>query len=162
MPNDLKENWWDDLPQEICDFVFNLQLDIPGKGQVSKDVRQDLRISDDFIEEHLRMNASSRYFWGVLYADVRTMIDKMERLAKARRAYVRKNIVEELKKSDIKQTEKLLDTLVESDEEVLKIEDEIANAWNKANKITALISAIEMRHESLRTLAGFKKNERSI
>lgn len=108
------------------------------------------------------MNASSRYFWGVLYADVRTMIDKMERLLKARRAYVRKNIVEELKKSDIKQTEKLLDTLVESDEEVLKIEDEIANYWNKANKITALISAIEMRHESLRTLAGFKKNERNI
>jgi hypothetical protein len=157
-----KEVWWQDIPEDIANAVFRLELDVPGKGTVSKDLRADLKIQRDSLEDHLRMNASARFFWGVLHADMRKHVSKLERLGKARRGTVRKTIADELAKTEIKQTDKLLDALVESDAEVQKIEDDISEAWHKVNVLDALIASIDMRHESLRSLGATKKGERNL
>jgi hypothetical protein len=160
--DDAKEVWWEDLPEDIANTVFRLEMTIPGKGSVAKDLRPDLKVMQDSIEDHLRMNAAARYFWSVLHADMRAHVGKLERLLKSRKGIARKKIAEELSQTEIKQTDKLLDALVDSDAEVLKIEDDIGDAWHKVNKLASLITSIDMRHESLRSLAGFKKGERNL
>ena len=161
--DDEKECWWEDLPDEIAEHVYRLEFTLPKKGTiVSKDLRPSLRIDEDMIEDHLRSNPAARYFWSSIHAEVRSKVDKLERLAKARRGFARKDIATELSKTEIKQTDKLLDALVESDIELQKIEEEISDTWNLVNKLSGLIASIDMRHESLRTLAGFKKGERQM
>lgn len=157
-----KEFWWDDLPEDIANTVFRLEMNVPGKGTVSKDLRADLKIVRDCTEDHLRMNAAARFFWGVLHADWRKQVSKLERLGKARRGTVRKTIADELAKTDIKQTDKLLDSLVEADIEVQKIEEDIADAWHKVNVLERLIESVDMRHESLRSLGSVKRGERNL
>ncbi len=156
-----KEFWWDDLPDDLANTVFKIELNVPNKGTVSKDLRPDLKIGDDIIDD-LRMNASSRFFWNVIYADMRLHVSKLDRLCKSRRGVARRRIAEELSKTEIKQTDKLLDSLVDSDEEVQKMEEEIAEAWRQVNVLDGLLKSIDMRHESLRSIGGSKRGERNL
>ncbi len=156
-----KEFWWDDLPDDLANTVFKIELNVPKKGTVSKDLRPDLKIGDDIIDD-LRMNASSRFFWSVIHADMRLHVSKLDRLGKSRRGIIRKRIAEELSKTEIKQTDKLLDSLVDADEEVQKLEEEIAEAWRQVNVLDGLLKSIDMRHESLRSIGGSKRGERNL
>jgi len=144
---------------DVADYLFNLRVELPGRTVFQKDVRPDLRIDFDDLEEELAVLPEQLVFFDMLLAEQRAVVAVLEARKEAVRGQIVSTIQEKARLDGVKLSVQVIKDLALADERMIRVEAEIVNESRKEHKIRALVYALCRKSEHLRSLAGFKREE---
>ncbi len=154
-------NWIEELGIEgsILDKLFNLQIKLHGKV-LSRDIRGDLEIDYDTLEDQLAKMPALYAFWGMIYSEARKQAGMAKKAVRIRRGMVADVLIQEVRDKKIGRLNRGdIEDLAETDEELVKLEARQMEYDKISGKLWVILKALEMKSEDLRSLAGFKKQE---
>lgn len=150
------------VPTEVAEstlFKFNIKL-LNG-NTITVNMLNDLDIDYDILERQLEDIPAQYAFWAAVYSEVRSYVAVYERRIKAKKGRLTETIIEAAKIDKVKLPEKIVASIVEKDESLAKLDMDLASAQMKAGKLYHMLEAIKMKSELTRSLAGFKRQEKS-
>jgi len=150
---------FDQMPQEIKDLLVRIRISIPGRKPIYADYRPMVEISYEHLEEQLARTPSDFAFWGNVHAEQKMIVDIQELNLRKRKAEVATAMMEQAKKENISPRRSDIADVLETDEEVIKMQAKLAIEERSLNKMNVLMEALRMKSEHLRSLSGFKKQE---
>lgn len=153
-----QENIDDDIAEAVVRLKIEMQTRV-GQRTVDRDVRQDLAVDFELLENQLAETPSIYVYWSSILAEQRRYVSTLERMISRRKAKVSEELWNEHKKTSFKVTQYMIDELVELDDDYLRLTSEHILAKRTENKLWAIVKGIEMKSEALRSLAGFKRQE---
>lgn len=160
-------NWFkDNIPTKISDIVCRISLQLSGENVMVDDFLAQLDINYENLEEELEISPSIYAYWVFVLAEAEAQLNIIERNIKYKRGLLYSAIVSEYDKkvADIKGADRVpqwqAKELVESDEDLNKEEMRLILARRNYIKIRAVVDSIKMKAEHLRSLAGFKRQEK--
>ncbi len=154
MSNWFSENLGDDLSKQL----IRIKVDVDGQT-IEKDIRPDVTIDYEYLEEQLVETPSIYVFWGTLLAEYRKQVAILERALKVRRGEVTRELLNEANKTGVKIRASDVNDLIEADEKVNSLEAKLIIVNKTLSKLFCIVESIRMKSEHLRSLAGFKKQE---
>jgi hypothetical protein len=165
--NDVHSGWIDsNVPDELATsslFRFEVTLqhnNSDGKRQkIDVDILPDLDIDMEILEEQMQDVPSQYAFWAAVYSELRLSVSVAERKLKVRRGKATKFAQEETKRNGTRISVEQLKLIVESDEELIKADVNLARAHMLAGKVYHMLEALKMKHEISRSLIGLKRAE---
>ena len=148
--------WYDDkIEKDISDTIIRLSVSLGKDKVVNRDFRADVAIDYDMLEKELEDMPARFSFWASVLAEQRAEVSKFDRMIKVRRAA----IVHELLEGDASIPKWKVDDLIEVDPNLIKLETRLIIAKRTESKLFAIVDALRMKSEHLRSLAGFKRQE---
>lgn len=156
-----KSNKWaeENLTGDIADFIFRIKIPVPNQNPIERDFSADVNVDYEMLEEQLAEIPSQYAFWSTLLSEQKFTVAKIERMIARRRSAISENAIEVAKGQDSKLTKYMLDELVEADDKMLELQTQLVSAERTLSKLFGLVEAMKMKSDSLRSLAGFKKEE---
>lgn len=152
--------WFDDnIVEEIAETIIRVKVNLPKQRYVERDFRPDVAVEYDNLEVQLEHTPSSFAFWSVVLAEHRAAVAIIERKIKARRAALTNELLEKAKLDGVKIAQWQVETLIETDDTLITFESELILANRTLSKLYAIVDAIRMKSDNLRSLAGFKREE---
>jgi hypothetical protein len=150
------------IKKDIADYLFNIRLDcLPDRiGVYQRDIRPDLTIDFEMLEEQLQETQEMLAFWDQLLAEQKAKTAALLRKKEATRGYLVKSMLEEAKDAGVKLRSDDLKHLLCVDKNLIKLEIQIINETRKEDKVRSAVRAIQMKSEHLRSLSGFKREEK--
>lgn len=148
------ENLGDDLSKQL----IRIKAEIDGQT-LEKDVRPDVAINYEYLEDQLVETPSMYVFWGTLLAEYRKQVAIIERAIKTRRGKVTRELLDEANKTGVKLRASDVNDLIEADDKINTLEAKLIIVNKTLSKLFCIVDAIKMKSEHLRSLAGFKKQE---
>jgi hypothetical protein len=147
---------------ELAEYLFNIKLTLPQRiGLVQRDVRADLVIDFDLLEGQLSDTPEMLAFFDMLLAEQVAKVATMKRRVKRTRGLTLEALLESSRMAHGREMRRAdCEDLVESDDQVVKTEAELILEQLKEDRIKSVVEAIKMKSEHLRSLAGFKRQER--
>ncbi len=147
------------VEEDIAKAVVRLSIKLPNRTNIDRDFRPDVEINYDQLETQLEEVPSIFSFWSSVLAEQRAVSTAMERKVKLRRAVLTNSLIEDAKANNIKIAQWQVETLMESDKDLGDFETASIIANRNLSKLFAIVDAIRMKSEALRSLAGFKREE---
>ena len=153
------------IPEEISDSsLFRFKVCIGQKPDgtnnvIEVDMRADLDIDYGAIQMQLEDVPSEFAYWSAIYSEVKLQTGVLERKIKARRGILANKLMQEATSNGLKITDKQIQTLIEGDEELNKLEARLLLMKKHEGKMYFMIEALRMKADNLRSLAGFAKIE---
>ena len=153
------------IPNEIIySTLFKFTILVPGnkKDEINRieiDMLADLDIDYAIIQKQLEDTPSQFAYWAAIYSEIKMQVNKIERMIKHRRAFLISQAVKEASQAQVKITVKQSEAVAEADEEIDKLESKLLLLEKNCGKLYYMIEAIRMKHDTLRSLAGFAKQE---
>ena len=148
-------------------FIFRVKLqtqDIVDDARVNKQITVNVLNGLDIDYEHLEtqmVEMPAMYcFWAAIYSELKTGVAIAERKLKARKGSVTKKILDEFHERQVKPTGEQIKTIIEADPETVRYDMALQTAQQNCGKIYHMLEALKMKTDMLRSLAGFKKQER--
>lgn len=156
-----KKNKWfeDNIPEEIAKAIIRVDVTLPNKTKIKRDFRPDVAIDYDGLEKQLEETPSSFAFWSAVLAEQRAVVAIVEQKRKARKAALTQELLEKARMEGIKIAQWQVDNVVEVDDMLIGHEAELILANRSQSKLFAVVDAIRMKSDNLRSLAGFKREE---
>lgn len=163
--------WFEEnIPSKISDIICRISLQLDGENVMVADFLAQLDIDYDNLEEELEESPSVYAYWTFILSEAEAQLSIIERNVKYKRGLMYTAIFKEYDE----QTQSLkgkghspdripqwqAKELVESDEEINKEEMRLILARRNYTKIKAIVDSIKMKAEHLRSLAGFKRQEK--
>lgn len=156
----MSNDWIDqNIPEDVIGVVVRVHVKLSGGKEISRDFRSDLNIDYDSLEDQLRTTPSIYAYWAMVLSEQKTVVGVLDRKIKRRRAIVADTVIKTAKAQGTKLSATDVKELVESDEDLEKIEAEYLIAQRASGKLYHIVEAIKMKSEHLRSLAGFKRQE---
>lgn len=146
-------------PELSASVLYKFKLKLPNEQSIDVDLRQDLDVSYEDLETQMADIPAQFMFWGSLYSEMKQMQAIFERKIKARRGIITDEAIEVAKSAGVKMTDSQIKTIVEKDEVLNKLEENFAIVQKQVGKLWYMTEALRMKSDSLRSLAGFKKQE---
>ena len=152
----------DNINKEVADYLFNIRLDcLPERiGVYQRDVRPDLSINWEMMEEELENTPQMLAFWDQLLAEQKSKVALLKCKKEITRGFVRRTMLEEARDNKIVLRTEDLKDILNADKDMVKLDKEIIVETRKEDKVRSVVFAIRMKSEHLRSLAGFKKEEK--
>jgi hypothetical protein len=148
------------IPQEVQDgTLFRFEVKVAGQ-KFSVDLRADLDVDYTAVEEQLEDTPAIFSYWSTIYAELKSQTAIMERRIKARRGLLASELLKEVTKAGGKVTDKQMNTVIEGDEELNRMETALIVLEKHTGKMYFMLQAIQMKAENLRSLSGFAKIDR--
>lgn len=150
------------VTKDVADYLFNIKVSLPDRiGLVQRDLRPDVLIDYDMLEKQLEEAPEMLAFWDLLFAEQKMKVAALQRRSITLRGTIAQRILEDGRAGgyDIRRSD--LEDLVEADEEVITVEAQIILEQRNENRLKCVVAVLQNRSEILRSLAGFKKQERS-
>lgn len=145
------------LPHDIADYLFNVRVTLDNrKSEFVHDVRDDVMLDYEDLEEQLQETPQMLLTYDLLLADQNAKVAALERRVIALRGNITSRFVKEdanLRRSDI-------EDIIESDKNIDDIEKILIVERRNEQRIRAVIKALQMKSEHLRSLAGFKREDK--
>jgi len=154
----LGPKWSDTLGDDIANTVFKIVARLPN-GTIERDIRQDVEIDYDQLEQQLQDIPAIYSFYSSLLADQKLYVALKKRLVLRRRAVAMDALVQEARAQDRNLRRQDLEDLVENDEVLNRLIAQLMLAEKSESKLLGAVSALKLKAEALRSLAGFKKQE---
>lgn len=152
-------SWFDDnLGEDIARQLIRVRIDVNGT-MVDRDVRPDVIIDYEVLEDQLVETPQAFLHWGFMLAEAKKNVASLERAIKMRRGQVTKDLLSEARKEGVKLRGSDIQDLIETDEQLSSLEAKMILANRTLSKLFAVVDAIRMKSEHLRSLSGFKKQE---
>jgi hypothetical protein len=156
----LNMDWFEEnVGPDIARMLIRVRVELTQDQIVDKDVRPDVLIDYDMLEEQLQTTPASFAFWSMLLAEGKKQVAALERAVKRRRGEAVKELLDEGRKEGVKVRTADVKDLVEADEQLNRLEAKLILAHKTTSKLFAVVDAIRMKSEHLRSLAGFKRQE---
>jgi len=162
--------WFDEnIPANISDIVCRISLELAGENVIS-DFLAQLDIEYENLEEELEISPSVYAYWTFILAEAEAQLNIIERNIKYKRGLLYSALFStyDEKTIDLKNAGHTPDRIpqwqakemVESDDGLNKEEMRLILARRNYTKIRAVVDSIKMKAEHLRSLAGFKRQEK--
>jgi hypothetical protein len=94
-----------------------------------------------------------------LLAEAKKAVATLERVIDIRKGQVTKELLDAANKDGVKTRASDVELLLKTDESLIELESKLLIANRTQSKMFAIVDAIRMKSEHLRSLAGFKKQE---
>lgn len=162
-------NKWADknIPKDIIDIVCRINILLDDKNVAAHDAMAQLDINYDALEEELETSPSVYAYWSFILAEAESQISIIERTVKHMRGLLYTSLNEEFEKkskaagTSEKLTQWQAKELVEADESLNREEMKLILAKRNYSKIRAIVESVKMKSDHLRSLSGFKRQEKT-
>lgn len=124
------------------------------------DIPTFVEIDADNIEKHLRDTPAQYAFISEVYAEAKKQLSAIERSIKLRRSKIFKECYEKGGSEKVRLTVEQIKAIVESDEEVTRLEELGFNAESRVSKLFGLLKSVELKNNNIAQLAKMKVQER--
>lgn len=151
-------SWFDNALGGDFAKLFHIKMEIDG-STYERDIRPDVAIDYDVLETQLQETPSIFCTWAMFLAEARKAVSVIERAIKNRRGQLTRELLDAAKKEGTKLRASDVEFLLEDDEEVQRLEAKLIGANKNLSKLFAIVDALRMKSENLRSLAGFKRQE---
>lgn len=156
-----KNAWFDKhIDPDIADAVIRLIVRLPNGSTVERDFRSDLHIDYDNLEHMLEEMPSLFAFWSMVLAEHRALVALQTRAVLIRRAELVREITDSARDAGVSVRRSDLDDLIEGDVELSKKSAALIKLKRTESKLFGIQDALKMKMDSMRSLAGFKREER--
>ena len=150
--------WFDSLPDELQNTIMKIKVVLPDR-EFEHDFRPDVGIVYDRLEQQLEDTPPQFVFWSVVYAEQKAKVSILERELLMAKSKAERMISEELRKSNAKLGRQEINAVIELNDIVHRISCKIIDEEKKLYKLKAVVEALKMKTDNLRSLAGFKREE---
>lgn len=147
------------VTEEIAGYVFNIKLDLDKRTLFQRDVRPDLVIEFDSLEQQLAELPEMLCFFDQLLAEQRAKVATIEAGMEVAKATIIEGLLDSSKQHNIKLSVQTMNNIVYSDERMIVKQAELIRESKRENKLRAVVYALQRKSEHLRSLAGFKREE---
>ena len=143
------------LPSELADStLFRFKVTLPNGLSTEVSMLPDIDVDYDILEQQLQDIPAQYTYWAALYSEMKSMVAVAERKVKARKGECIEEVLESFKKEGLKPPSvELVKSIAEKDKELQKLDVKLALMWH-------MVEALKLKAEVLRSLAGFKRQER--
>jgi hypothetical protein len=154
--------WVDEnVPKEVADYLFNIKLNLPERvGVFQRDVRKDLETDFDMLEEQLAETPAMMNFYDQLVAEQKAVVATLERKAEVMKGKIVERIVTDANDRGVKIRREDVKDIIESDDEYIMVKAKIILETLVEDKIRAVARNLGAKNDNLRSLAGFKREEK--
>lgn len=147
-------------PELLNSPLFKFVITLPNGQKIEVDLTADTKVDYDTIEEDIVDIPAQQTFYGIIYSELRLFGVQIERRIKARRGKLTELVLESGKADKIKFTDQQVKYVIESDETLNRLEGELALVQRDTGKMYHMVETTKMRLEVMRSLAGFKRQDR--
>jgi hypothetical protein len=153
--------WFDDyVPEEVANSsLFKFTVVIGSKQKIVVDMRADLEVDYNVIQDQLEDTPSEFAYWAAIYSELKMQVAKIERKIKARRGKLVDKIVKDATEASVRLTDKQTQAIVEADSDLGLLEAKQMLMNKHCGKMYFMVEAIRMKSDNLRSLAGFARIE---
>lgn len=150
------------IPPELANStLFRFDVRLPDGSAIGIDLLQDIDVDYELLEQQLEDTPSQYVWYAAVLAELKAQVQILERKCKARRGSLTESAVNVARDAGIRSpAADVVKVMIESDVMLNKMEAQLANAQKHVNKIHHMVEALRMKSEHLRSLAGFKRQER--
>ena len=162
-PRENNPSWIDEhIPPELASStLFRFDARLPDGTTISVDLLQDIDVDYERLERQLEDTPAQYVWYASVLAELKAQVQILERKCKARRGYLTEQAVATAAAAGVRSpAADVVKIMIESDETLNKLEALLAKGQKHANKIHHMVEALRMKSEHLRSLAGFKRQER--
>lgn len=149
----------DNIEESIATYMMKLTIDLPNKTTVERNFTADVDIDYELLVEQLAQIPAIYAFWSQILAECKKQVAVIDRMIAVKRGRLLRDFYEEARKTGTKTRKEDVDDLIETDEELNKLEVKKIGAERQVSKLFAIVRALEMKAECMRSLSGFKKQE---
>jgi len=147
---------------KIIAYLFNIKInDLPNDlGSYQKNIAPDLVVNYEMIEEQLAETPEMMAFWNMLLAEQKIKVEVIERQIRAQRGKITEKLLEQSRqeKVEIRSTE--LKELINSDGTIQQWETKLLRERKAEERLKVVSESLKYKFDSLRSLSGFKKEEK--
>lgn len=156
--------WFEDHvpPELITSSLFRFVITTSTGVKVNVELTKDIDITYEDVELQLKRTPAQYTYWAVVYSEARAMISVIERRIKVRKAKLAEETSKQLTEAGIRVTDKYIGLIIEGDDVLEKLETALIVANKNAGKLYHMLLAIGVKADNLRSLSGFKKQDRDI
>jgi hypothetical protein len=152
----------DNIDSKIADYLFNVRVQLPHNvGVFQRDVRPDLSLDFEHLEEQMEEAPEMLAFWNVILAEQKAVVSTLKRTIIILRGRVTERILDDKAAQKVKLRRTDVEDLIETDDRIIDQEARLILEQKHYDRIEAVVESLKSRCEMLRSLAGFKKQERS-
>jgi hypothetical protein len=150
------------IQEDVANYLFNIKINsLPTRiGLFQRDVRQDIDISFDDLEKQLEETPEMIAFYDQLLAEQRMKLNVLLRRKDILRGRITKQMLEEARNTDVKVRSTDLKDMINADPTLIDLDKDIIVESRIEEKVRSVVRVLQIKSEHLRSLAGFKKEER--
>lgn len=152
-------SWTENLDEDLANAVFKVQVKLPSGQVVDRNFKADFDINYDMLEEQLAETPAQLAFFSAVLAEQRFTVKKLERMIARRRAVIAQDANETAKTEGLKLHKYVIDEVVEVDNEIFELQAKLMLEERTLSKLYGFVDSLKGKMESLRSLAGFKRQE---
>lgn len=149
----------DNIDEPISEYLLKLSVSLPNKTTVERNFIADVSIDYTNLEEQLADIPSIYAFWSMILAECKKQSAVLDRYIARKKASLMRDLYDAGKAQDKRIRKEDIEDLVESDDELNELEVKRIASERQVSKLFAIVRALEMKAECMRSLAGFKKQE---
>ena len=151
------------INSDVAQYLFNIRLDCLPKriGVYQRDVRPDLVINFELLEEQLQETPEMLAFWDQLLAEQKALVAGLLVKKSIMRGYITKRMLKNAQDAGVRLRTTDMKDVINADPDLVKLEREIITESRKEDKVRSVVKTIQVKAEHLRSLAGFKREENS-
>jgi len=155
-------NWAkDNIQPEVIDYLYNLRINLPERvGVFQRDIQPDIEIDYEMLEEQLQATPQMICFFNLLLAEQVAKVKMLERKAKAIRGKLIGSTLNDARVNGIETRRMDMQDIANADPVVIQVEAEAIQQGKIQDKLEATADALVKKFEALRSLAGFKKEDK--
>lgn len=149
------------VKKELSSFLFNIKVDLPNNNRVvQRDCRPDLPIDYELLEEQLMETPEMLAFYDVVLAHQKANVEIFERRAEYLKGVITRRLLKEAQAQQVNIRREDLKDLIESEEEINQTKARLILERCRENVLRAIVGSLKAKSENLRSLAGFKREEK--
>lgn len=150
----------DNVPDELMDStLFKFEVNIGKGNKVEVNIASDLDIDYHDIQNQLAEVPSQFAYWSSIYSELKMQVNKIERQIKIKRGQLVDRTIKEATEAQVRLTDKQVQNIIESDDDLNKLESALIVMNKHVGKLYYMIEALRMKSDSIRSLAGFARQE---
>jgi hypothetical protein len=148
------------ISSEIAEYVFNIRITLTNRSLFQRDVRPDLTIDFDGLENQLAELPEMLCFFDQLLAEQRATVSTLEAEQEVTKATIIDEIIDRSRQQGIKTSVQVMNNIINADDRMTLLQAKIIKEEKAENKIRAVVNALQRKSDHLRSLAGFKREEK--
>lgn len=148
------------VDQDVSDYLFNIRINLPKRvGVFQRDVRPDVIVDFDLLEQQLAETPEMIVFWDQLLAEQKSVVARIKRQMEIVRGYVTSSILEKARENNTTVRRDDIKDLIGRDPKMIELVKTLIKEELAEHKIKAVVNCLQTKADNLRSLAGFKKQE---
>lgn len=157
----MTQDWFNqNVPADIADALIKVEIKLPDNKLIDRDFRPDVLIDYDRLEEQLQDLPGIYAFWSMVLAEQKAIVAKFERAVKRRRGKIVEAIRDACKEEGTSRPPAHeMKEIIEADDKLNELEAALIKSSKLSSKLYAIVGAIRMKSDHLRSLSGFKRYE---